>query len=152
MTFITPEQVKLFNEKAEALNVLPVKFPPLCQKLVREEDQSLGYKDGPLYRVVYPTTDQINDHVQVLTALLRKFDALCSRSIKVFIPDPISYLASSTVPLKHLFRLVDELYWTTGFWTNGVLPVFDSPVDKERSKDIVAWPKSSELVTFLWRG
>ena len=336
MTFITAGQVKLFNEKAKALNVLPIKVPPPYQKLVQEEYEALGHLGGPLYRVVYPTADRldlrtahevpdfvedqtnmpeglsnvlihkyanralflvtdkcaghcmycfrqdvlsdiqgnplppleeridrvlaylgkhseitelilsggdpltipfrkltslferlgqetqvtdirihsrnlvfapsvvseevasllgqhrvriyihvvhpyeiddpmvavikrlqaagvrtysqfpilrgINDHVQVLTALLRKLDALRSNPINLFIPDPISYSASFRVPLKRLFRLVDELYWTTGSWTNGVRLVLDSPVGKVRREDIVTWDEGTGRVVFQRQG
>ena len=60
MAFITPERVKLFNEKAKALNVLPIKVPPPYQKLVQEEYEALGHLDGPLYRVVYPAADRLD--------------------------------------------------------------------------------------------
>ena len=100
----------------------------------------------------FPILRGINDHVQVLTALLRKLDALRSNPINLFIPDPISYSASFRVPLKRLFRLVDELYWTTGSWTNGVRLVLDSPVGKVRREDIVSWDEGNGRVVFQRQG
>lgn len=100
----------------------------------------------------FPILRGINDHVAVLTELLRKLDALRSNPINLFIPDPISYSASFRVPLKRLFQLVDELYWTTGSWTNGVRLVLDSPVGKVRREDIVSWDEGTGRVVFQRQG
>ena len=56
------------------------------------------------------------------------------------------------MPLKRLFRLVDELYWTTGSWTNGVRLVLDSPVGKVRREDIVSWDEGTGQVVFQRQG
>ncbi|MCP4701973.1 MAG: hypothetical protein GY862_34705 [Gammaproteobacteria bacterium] len=50
--------------------------------------------------------------------------------------------------MKRLLRLIDELYWTTGSWTNGVRLVLDSPVGKVRREDIIAWDEKTGQITF----
>ncbi len=100
----------------------------------------------------FPILRGINDHVQVLETLLRKLDDLRANPINLFIPDPISYSASFRIPMKRLLQLMDELYWTTSSWTNGVRLVLDTPIGKVRREDIIAWDKKSHQITFQREG
>lgn len=100
----------------------------------------------------FPILRGINDHVAVLEELLRALDALRANPINVFIPDPISYSASFRMPLTRLLRLMDQLYWETSSWTNGVRLVLDTPVGKVRREDIVAWDRATGVVTFAREG
>jgi insertion element IS1 protein InsB len=96
----------------------------------------------------FPILRGINDHPAVLTKLLRALDELDARPINLLIPDPISYLASFRVSLDRLLGLMDNLYWTTSFWTNGVRLVLDTPIGKVRREDIKAWDKEKGVVAF----
>ena len=100
----------------------------------------------------FPILRGINDHVAVLEQLLRRLDALQANPINLFIPDPISYSASFRVPLARLLRLMDELFWNTSSWTNGVRLVLDTPIGKVRREDIVAWDREQGVVTFAREG
>jgi len=55
----TAELRQQFNIKAKVLNVLPIKVTPHYEKMVQEEYDVLGRSGGPLYRVVYPTSDRL---------------------------------------------------------------------------------------------
>jgi lysine 2,3-aminomutase len=100
----------------------------------------------------FPILRGINDHVAVLEKLLRALDALQANPINVFIPDPISYSAAFRISLQRLLRLMDELYWTTSSWTNGVRLVLDTPIGKVRREDVVAWDEEARVVTFQREG
>lgn len=100
----------------------------------------------------FPILRGINDHPEVLKELLRKLDDLDARPINLFIPDPIFYSASFRVPLERLLGLMDDLYWTTSSWTNGVRIVLDTPVGKVRREDIRAWDKATGMVAFEREG
>ncbi|MCI5193673.1 MAG: radical SAM protein [Candidatus Electrothrix sp. AU1_5] len=100
----------------------------------------------------FPILRGINDHVQVLEKLLRNLDELRTNPINLFIPDPINYSACFRIPMKRLLRLMDELYWSTGSWTNGVRLVLDTPIGKVRREDIVAWDEQTGRITFQREG
>ncbi|OAD20157.1 lysine 2,3-aminomutase YodO family protein [Candidatus Thiomargarita nelsonii] len=100
----------------------------------------------------FPILRGINDHVQVLEKLLRRLDDLRANPINLFIPDPISYSASFRIPMKRLLQLMDELYWTTGSWTNGVRLVLDTPIGKVRREDRVAWDEKTGQISFQREG
>jgi len=100
----------------------------------------------------FPILRGINDQVAILTKLLRALDDLRANPINVFIPDPISYSAAFRLPLKRLLGLMDELYWTTSSWTNGVRLVLDTPIGKVRRDDISAWDEQTGQVTFQREG
>jgi KamA family protein len=100
----------------------------------------------------FPILRGVNDHPAVLEKLLRVLDDLDARPINIFIPDPISYSASFRIPLQRLLDLMDNLYWTTSSWTNGVRLVLDTPVGKVRREDIVDWNKETGVVTFQRQG
>ena len=100
----------------------------------------------------FPILRGINDHLQVLEKLLRKLDDLRANPINLFIPDPISYSAAFRIPMKRLLRLLDDLYWTTSSWTNGVRLVLDTPIGKVRREDIVAWDEKTGQINFQREG
>ncbi len=96
----------------------------------------------------FPILRGINDHVQVLEKLLNKLDELQISPINLFIPDPINYSYGFRLPMKRLFQLMDELFWTTGSWANSVRLVLDTPIGKVRREDIVAWNEQAGQITF----
>lgn len=96
----------------------------------------------------FPILRGINDHVRVLEKLLRQLDDLRANPINLFIPDPINYSASFRIPMKRLFKLMDELFWSTASWTNGVRLVLDTPIGKVRREDLVAWDDKTGRITF----
>lgn len=100
----------------------------------------------------FPILRGINDHVEVLERLLRKLDDLQANSINLFIPDPINYSAAFRIPMRRLLRLMDQLYWRTASWTNGVRLVLDTPIGKVRREDIVAWDEATGRITFEREG
>ncbi|MCI5177961.1 MAG: 4Fe-4S cluster-binding domain-containing protein [Candidatus Electrothrix sp. AW3_4] len=100
----------------------------------------------------FPILRGINDHVQVLEKLMRKLDELRTNPINVFIPDPINYSATFRIPMKRLLGLMDELYWSTGSWTNAVRLVLDSPIGKVRREDIASWNEESGEIVFKRQG
>jgi lysine 2,3-aminomutase len=60
---MTAEQRQQFNNRAKKLNILPIKVTPHYDKMVQEEYEVLGHRGGPLYRVVYPTSDRLEMRV-----------------------------------------------------------------------------------------
>ncbi len=54
--------------------------------------------------------------------------------------------------MKRLLRLMDELYWSTGSWINGVSVTLDTPIGKVRREDIVAWDEKTGQITFQREG
>ncbi|MEM7537208.1 MAG: radical SAM protein [Chloroflexota bacterium] len=100
----------------------------------------------------FPILRGINDHPAVLQKLLRELDELDARPINLFIPDPIFYSATFRVSLDRLFGLMDNLYWSTSSWTNGVRIVLDTPVGKVRREDVKGWDKETGKVAFEREG
>lgn len=100
----------------------------------------------------FPILRGINDHPAVLKQLLGELDELDARPINLFIPDPIFYSATFRVSLERLLGLMDDLYWSTSSWTNGVRIVLDTPMGKVRREDIKAWDKESGTVAFEREG
>lgn len=100
----------------------------------------------------FPILRGINDHIQVLEKLLRRLDDLQANPINVFVPDPINYSATFRIPLKRLFHLTDQLFWTTASWTSSVRLVLDTPIGKVRREDIVAWDEKTGQITFQREG
>ncbi len=100
----------------------------------------------------FPILRGINDHKAVLARLLDDLDNLNIQVINLFIPDPISYSASFRLPMQRLLDLMDNLYWSTSSWVNGVRLVLDTPIGKVRREDIVDWDKEKAIITFQREG
>lgn len=100
----------------------------------------------------FPILRGVNDHIQVLEKLLRNLDDLRANCINLYVPEPINYSATFRVSMKRLFTLMDELFWQTGSWLNGVRLVLDSPIGKVRREDIIAWNQQTGEITFQREG
>lgn len=100
----------------------------------------------------FPILRGVNDHVAVLKKLLESLDDLHVHPINLFIPDPINYSAPFRISLDRLLGLMDELYWNTSSWINGVRLVMDTPVGKVRREDITNWNRETGVVTFQREG
>lgn len=100
----------------------------------------------------FPILRGINDHVEVLRCLLAELDGLGIRNLSMFIPDPINYSASYRMTLARLFRLMDELNWTTSSWVNSTRLVLDTVHGKVRREDLKSIDKTTGIATFKREG
>jgi lysine 2,3-aminomutase len=99
-----------------------------------------------------PVLRGINDHVTVLEKLIYVLDSLGVNVVSLFIPDPVRYSAPFRIPMKRLFSLMDNLYWSGGSWLNGVRIVLDTPIGKVRREDIVSWDEKKNIIVFQREG
>lgn len=100
----------------------------------------------------FPVLTGINDHVEVLKRLLTELDDLGIRNLSMFIPDPINYSAGFRMTLARLFRLMDELNWTTSSWINSTRLVLDTVHGKVRREDLKSIDKTTGIATFEREG
>lgn len=100
----------------------------------------------------FPVLRKVNDHVEVLTRLLRELDELGIRNLSMFIPDPIDYSATFRIPLERLFKLIDKLNWTTSSWLNSTRLVMDTQFGKVRREDLKHRDKERGIATFEREG
>jgi lysine 2,3-aminomutase len=100
----------------------------------------------------FPILRGINDHVEVLEKLIRKLDDLRCNPVNLHIPDPVNYSAGFRIPLKRIFSILDELFWTAGSWTNCIRVTLDSPIGKLRREDIVNWDEQKGIISFQREG
>lgn len=100
----------------------------------------------------FPVLTGINDHVEVLKRLLTELDDLGIRNLSMFIPDPINYSAGYRMTLERLFRLMDELNWTTSSWVNSTRLVLDTVHGKVRREDLKSIDKTTGIATFEREG
>jgi lysine 2,3-aminomutase len=103
---------------------------------------------GVRLRSQFPILRSINDHPRVLSLLLETLEELEAPAVNLFVPDPISYSSAFRVPMRRLHELMDQLYWSTGSWLNGVRLVLDTPAGKVRREDIVAWDEARGEITY----
>ncbi|MBD8467071.1 radical SAM protein [Plantibacter sp. CFBP 8798] len=138
-------------EKLTALNAVnarlvlhvthPYEITPDFEQAV-ERARALGLR---LY-AQFPLLRGVNDHVDVLRALLERLDNLGVRPLTIFIADPISYSAAFRIPLRRVREIASELHQSSPAWVNSVRFVLDTPEGKIRLADIPDVGPESETV------
>lgn len=96
----------------------------------------------------FPILRKINDHPKVIVKLVETLDSLGTRTLSIFIPDPINFSASFRVPLKRIFSIFDDINWHYASWINSVRVVLDSPIGKVRRENISKWDEKNGIVVF----
>lgn len=96
----------------------------------------------------FPILRKINDHPKVIIKLLELLDSLGTRTLSVYIPDPINFSASFRMPLERIFSIFDDINWHSSSWINSIRVVLDSPIGKVRRENISKWDTNNGVVVF----
>lgn len=100
----------------------------------------------------FPLLRNINDNSELLIHLLKRLNDLHVTTISLFIADPITYSASFRIPLKRVFRIMDEINWNSSSWVNNIRLVLDTPVGKVRRENVKSWDTNTGVVIFSRAG
>lgn len=122
----------------------------LCEEVehyARELDKS-GVR---LYNQ-FPILRNVNDHPEVLSQHLERLDELRMRNLSMFIPDPINFSASFRIRLKRLFKIMDQLNWSTPSWINSTRLVLDTHYGKVRREDLRSYDEEQNMAVFEREG
>lgn len=96
----------------------------------------------------FPILRWVNDHVNVLKALLSKMDELNIHNLSIFIPDPIRFSASFRIPFKRILNIIDQLNLTTSSWINSTRLVLDTVYGKVRRDNVESYDLKKNIVVF----
>lgn len=149
---------KVFDEeRAEALADHKVRLVhhivhpyEVCDE-VREKIDLLNDKRVRMYNQ-FPLLRKVNDHPEVLKRLLTMLDEMDIRNLSMFIPDPIKYSAAFRIRLERLFKILDEVNWTTPSWVNSTRVVLDTHHGKVRREDLKAYDPERSVAIFEREG
>lgn len=92
-----------------------------------------------------------NDHHLVLYQLLERLDEMGVRNLSIFIPDPINFSAAFRVRLSRVWRIADQLNFTSPSWINSTRFVFDYRSGKARRENYIA-TDDGDVATFVRDG
>ncbi len=109
-------------------------------------------KNGVRLYNQFPLLRKINDHVQVLVRLLKELDRHAIRNLSIFIPDPITYSTTFRLRIRRLFKLIQELNWSTPSWINSTRFVIDTPHGKVKREDFVEYDETRQVAIFEREG
>ncbi len=98
----------------------------------------------------FPLLRGVNDHADVLVALLRRLDALNIRNLSIYVPEPIRFSAAYRVNFARMGQLMDEVVARTPSWINSFRFCLDSPVGKVRRENLVR--RDADRLVFVREG
>lgn len=122
----------------------------LCEE-VEHYSHELDKSGVSLYNQ-FPILRNVNDHPQVLSEHLARLDEMRMRNLSMFIPDPINFSASFRIRLKRLFKIMDELNWSTPSWVNSTRLVLDTHHGKVRREDLQSYDEANNSAVFEREG
>ena len=129
------ELVCLFREKNVRL-IFHINHPYEICEIVKAKIALLNKYNVRMY-AQFPLLRGINDHPEVLIALLELMDNLHIRPISIFITDPIMYGAAYRVSFQRIKKIADTINWNTPSWINSVRFVLDTTWGKVRIENVI---------------
>ncbi len=100
----------------------------------------------------FPLLRNINDHSALLIKHLKRLDELNIRNLSIFVPEPVYYSTAFRIPMKRIFRIMDELNWNSPAWVNATRFALDSPIGKVRREDFKCYDTENNMVVFEREG
>lgn len=100
----------------------------------------------------FPVLRGVNDHADVLAALIMRLDALQVRPLSIYAPDPVQHTHPYRINLGRLFALEDQLRWHYPSWVNAVPFVFDTPIGKVHRDALVTYQPALGHAVFAREG
>lgn len=107
----------------------------LCDR-VRSSADELGRKGIPLYNQ-FPILRKVNDHPFVIRSLLSELDRMHVRNLSIFFPEPVYFSACFRIPLRRIFRIMDEINLDSPAWINSTRWCQDTAWGKVRREDLL---------------
>jgi KamA family protein len=99
----------------------------------------------------FPLLRKINDHADVLCALITRLERLGVRTYSVYVPEPIPFSASTRLTFRRACRLIDEVKKRLPGWADFRF-CLDTPVAKVGREHLIASEDSSNALVFFYDG
>ncbi|MBI3420062.1 MAG: 4Fe-4S cluster-binding domain-containing protein [Proteobacteria bacterium] len=99
----------------------------------------------------FPLLRKINDHAQVLRALIQKLQALEVDTFSIYVPEPLEYSAAYRLPFRRACKLVDETRAGLPGWADFRF-CLDTPLGKVGREHLVAQDTASNTLVFMVEG
>jgi lysine 2,3-aminomutase len=99
----------------------------------------------------FPLLRQVNDHADVLVALIRRLENLGVHTFSVYVPEPVPYSAVYRLPFRRAARLMDEVKARVPGWADFRF-CLDTPIGKVGCEHLIAADESSHTLAFMFEG
>jgi lysine 2,3-aminomutase len=123
----------------------------------------------------FPLLRHVNDHADVLLALITKLERLNVRTLSIYVPEPIHYSAAYRISYDRMCKIIDTVISRSPLWLGAFRFCLDSPIGKVRRENLilreganlifmrdgkrVVYPdfpekmdNTGDIATMLWRG
>jgi KamA family protein len=105
----------------------------------------------PLYNQ-FPLLRGVNDHADVLIALLQRLEQFHVRTLSMFVPEPTLHSAVTRISYDRMCRIVDEVIARTPSWMHAFRFCLDSPYEKLRRENLLLRDRTSDTLVFMSGG
>jgi lysine 2,3-aminomutase len=146
----TREKISLFKKHAVRI-VFHIVHPYEVCEVVAEKINELREAGLRLYNQ-FPLLRNTNDHHHVIYRLVEKLELFGVRNLSVYIPDPITFSAAYRVRLSRVWKIIDDLNWSSPSWVNSMRFVFDSSYGKARREDFRYTDVTNDIAYFEREG
>jgi KamA family protein len=105
----------------------------------------------PLYNQ-FPLLRGVNDHADVLVALLQRLESFQVRTISMFVPEPTLHSATYRISYDRMCKMVDEVVHRTPSWMHAFRFCLDSTHEKLRRENLLLRDRTSDMLVFMADG
>jgi lysine 2,3-aminomutase len=100
----------------------------------------------------FPLLRHVNDHADVVLALIQKLDTYHVRTLSIYVPEPVKFSAAYRVAYDRMCHIMDEVVMRAPLWLNSFRFCLDSPVGKVRRENLTMRDRASHTLVFMREG
>lgn len=100
----------------------------------------------------FPLLRGVNDHADVLLKLMSKLEQHHTRTLSVYVPEPIYFSAAYRISYDRMCKIIDTVNAQAPSWMNSFRFCLDSPVGKVRRENLASRDEAKQLLIFMRDG
>lgn len=100
----------------------------------------------------FPLLRHVNDNADVLLELMRRLEEYHTRTISIYVPEPIYFSAAYRITYDRMCAIIDEVNARAPSWMNSFRFCLDSPVGKVRRENLKMRDRASHNLVFMRDG
>ena len=100
----------------------------------------------------FPLLRYVNDHADVLLELMHKLEAHHTRTLSIYVPEPIYFSAAYRISYDRMCAIIDDVNACAPSWMNSFRFCLDSPFGKVRRENLTMRDRASNRLVFMRDG
>lgn len=140
------DKIKLFAEHDARVIIHAVHPYEICNE-VGDTLSRMASAGVRLYNQ-FPLLRGTNDHAAVLIKLIERLESFHTRTLSLFVPEPIFYSAAYRISWRRMCALIDAVIQHTPAWMHAFRFSLDSPYGKVQRADLIMHDRTGGRLIF----